>query len=43
MMKKMRRKTLMDLVQENKELLLRDLDALEKIENRLEERHVRKL
>lgn len=43
MMKKMRRKTLMDLVQENKELLLRDLDALEKIENRLEQRHVRKL
>ncbi|MFS0646597.1 FbpB family small basic protein [Siminovitchia sp. 179-K 8D1 HS] len=42
-MKKTRRKTFMDLVQENKEMLLRDLDALEKIEDRLEQRHVRKL
>lgn len=42
-MKKTRRKTFMDLVQENKEMLLRDLEALEKIEDRWEQRHVRKL
>ncbi|MBM7717316.1 hypothetical protein JOC94_004343 [Bacillus thermophilus] len=42
-MKKTRRKSLMDLVQENKEMLLRDMDALERIEDRLEKRLVRKL
>lgn len=42
-MKKTKRKSFMALVQENKEMLLRDLDALERIEDRLEQRHVRKL
>ncbi|WP_339163242.1 FbpB family small basic protein [Siminovitchia sp. FSL H7-0308] len=42
-MKKTRRKSFMDLVQENKEMLLRDMDALERIEDRLEKRLARKL
>ncbi|MFD1706644.1 FbpB family small basic protein [Siminovitchia sediminis] len=38
----MRRKTFVNLVEENKAELLKDLSALEIIENRLEEKHLKK-
>lgn len=41
-MKRTRRRSLLDLVQENKEALLKDLAAMEEIESRLEEKHMRR-
>ncbi|RWR08601.1 FbpB family small basic protein [Siminovitchia fortis] len=41
-MRRSKRKTFLNLVEENREALLKDLDALEKIENRLEEKHLKR-
>ncbi|RLQ96167.1 FbpB family small basic protein [Falsibacillus albus] len=41
-MRKIRKKSFADLVLENKQALLKDTEALERIEARLEEKHVRK-
>ena len=41
-MKRTRRKSFVNLVEENREALLRDLEALEKIEERLEQKHMKR-
>ncbi|MBP1913540.1 FbpB family small basic protein [Lederbergia galactosidilytica] len=41
-MRKMHRKTFLDLVQENKQALINDSKALEKIETKLEEKHTKR-
>ncbi|MCJ7841248.1 FbpB family small basic protein [Lederbergia sp. NSJ-179] len=38
-MRKIRRKSFSDLVQENKQALMKDAKAIEKIETKLEEKH----
>ncbi|MBS4194108.1 FbpB family small basic protein [Lederbergia citri] len=41
-MRRRGKKTFLDLVQENKQALLNDSKALETIENRLDEKHMRR-
>ncbi|RST73010.1 FbpB family small basic protein [Siminovitchia acidinfaciens] len=41
-MKRNRSKTFLDLVEENRQALLKDLEALERIEDRLEEKHLKR-
>ncbi|MEK3886490.1 FbpB family small basic protein [Bacillus sp. FSL K6-3431] len=41
-MRRVGKKTFNDLVQENRQALLNDATALKKIEDKLEEKHVRK-
>jgi len=41
--RKMHKKTFSDLVAENKQALLRDMDAMKQIEERLERKHAMKL
>lgn len=40
-MRRTRKITLEELVKENKDLLMKDKEALEKIERRLEEKHMK--
>ncbi|MCJ8006386.1 FbpB family small basic protein [Lederbergia wuyishanensis] len=41
-MRRRGKKTFLDLVQENKQALLNDSKALERIESRLDEKHMRR-
>lgn len=41
-MKRNRRRTFLDLVEENRQALLKDLEALERIEDRLEKKHLKR-
>ena len=41
-MRRYKRKTFLDLLAENREALLKDFDALERIENRLEEKQLKR-
>ncbi|MBD8007599.1 FbpB family small basic protein [Bacillus norwichensis] len=41
-MRRNKRKSFLNLVEENKEALLKDLEALQKIEDRLEEKHLKR-
>lgn len=42
-MRKIRRKSFSDLVQENKQALINDSKAIEKIEAKLEEKHTKRV
>ncbi|GIN92739.1 hypothetical protein J6TS1_20210 [Siminovitchia terrae] len=41
-MRRNKRKSFLNLVEENREALLKDLEALQKIEDRLEEKHLKR-
>lgn len=41
-MRRNKRKSFINLVEENREALLKDLEALQKIEDRLEEKHLKR-
>ena len=42
-MKRTRRRSFIHLVEENREALMRDVEALEKIEERLEQKHMKRI